>query len=379
MAGTFLLAYAASMLFIAAQVPGDGLPAGEVTLDDVLAAWQQREDEARTVQVEWMELQVTPIAGVQMPDAESQARLEAQGDMVKRSRNVMLLDGRRVRLTEDPSGESVDQNRQLIVFDGILGKGLIYRTVLDYPEGAISENQAPNRNLAKYIPLLVAFRLQDEHMRPFDASEYVLTDERVEIDDRACRVVEAREAPGPRGTGQVRKLYIDPGQDFVIRRMERVRDGVVRSRVDFSWAGDPSFGSLPTGWRLVSVKPDGSISSSIEGDVVDCQLDPPVSDADFQLEFPVGTRYFDSRDGTRRMLIVQAPNQPREFFPAEIQRGATQEDLLSTPPGQARLELNNTSSSTTWLVIGMNVLVLSVIGAWLGVRYLRGGRSTAPM
>jgi hypothetical protein len=71
------------------------------------------------------------------------------------------------------------------------------------------------------------------------------------------------------------------------------------SQLNVTYAHDPKFGHLPTGWKHQAFHGDGKLQVEVSASQVSHELNSPVKDEEFDLTFPPGTRVFDERTGQR--------------------------------------------------------------------------------
>lgn len=315
----------------------DAVHGAETTAQDVLDAWRNRERLAQTLQVTWKEEHRIFTESLQLPDSQFQA-VAARATNVRSTENSLLLHGRRVRITEkllSAQGSAAvgkPLRERVTVSDGITVRGLGYFEGLDHPQGGISEEPIPHRSEARYHALLVSYRPLDPQMRLFDPAHFVLTARNGIYDGRKCIIGEVTE-PGSLIT---RRLWIDPASDFFVVRLETLSKNVLTGRLDLSIEQHEDLGWVITGWTRHSMSTAGMLLGSTEAEVVKTTFQPEISDTEFEIEFPVGTRYFDHRVASKK-FIVQADDPAREVTTTEIVRGATQADLLATKTGEGAL------------------------------------------
>ena len=358
-------------MFVAAVCVFGGWPslaeaadAAPLRLQDVIQAWRLRQDNMLSVKLDWTESQVTDTEGLRLPDADLRAAMEKRGSLVRHTRNTVVLDGDRTRILEAPEYAEQEGDQRTMVFDGQTGKAIFLSPSLEYPQGGITNKPLLNKNIAKYFPVLLIFRITDEQLKPLKIDTLRLRNETEAIRGAECRMVETD------GSGLIRRIWFDPQRAFAILRCESIVEAKVRSRTDFFYPPDDRERLVPVGWKIQNFQADGSARTAILADVQKVVVDPPVTDSMFELEFPVGTRYFDHRLGGKT-LIVQADQKVREFYPEEISRGATQEDLLATPPGLAKRFESATLTWTSLLLWGNLIIVALALGLMFRSCFLR--------
>lgn len=309
------------LLFCSSTLPAeDGLPS------ECLDAWAARAEAFQTFRIVWDEESSSAgNGGVRFTLTDDGQVVETDDPGVpvaeRSTRFVLLWDGDRVRLEQtrrDPHGDDDDEPRMeaVAVNGGGVLKGLGRYRGQPYHQGSIGGGTEPfpSPSLLSFRPVLMQFRATDLRYMTFDPEFLILTGRTVREDDREYLVAELRSKQEPE---RITTLWIEPDRNYFIRRYEVIRGGVITVSVDITSAYDETSGRwLPSEWLLQTYSRDAVLRHTSIGKVVSCEVDPDVSDADFSLEFPAGTRYLEGS----RIFEVQSDGTSRELPPGELPR-----------------------------------------------------------
>jgi thiol-disulfide isomerase/thioredoxin len=288
-----------------------------------------------------------------LPDGRVEFEPESFG--VHETRYNLLFSGRKVRIQSSrdvasaPAADqqNADRKRQetVLVFDGSEARGITHHPDYEYPQGSVSNQQAPDPSGITYRPVLMTCRMLDPHLQPFSIDDYHIVDTAAELDGLDVWKLESRrKVSGGRSESvereSVETLWLDPQREFVVLRRERTVQGnsTPRSQMRISYIDDSEFGPVANAWSYARYASDGSTQSYLLGRMTRYEVDPPIDAGEFELEFPPGTRYLKHENaGSDRQFIVRNDKTHREITLEELRRGATQQELMSTEPGKAGL------------------------------------------
>jgi hypothetical protein len=292
----------------------DGLPA------ECRDAWSARAKAFQTFRITWDEESFAGNGAVRSVLTDDGQVVETDDPSVpvaaRSTRYVQLWDGDRVRLEQTrrdvQSGEGEPRMEGVAVNGGGIIKGLGRYRGQSHHQGSIGGSEPiPSPSILSYRPILVLFRATDPRYMTVDPDGVKLTRRTVRDDDGEYLVAELRTDAEP---GKITTLWIDADRDYFIRRYEVIRSGVMTVSLDITSAYDDTVGRcLPSEWLLQTYGRDAALRQTAIGKVISCDAAPDVSNADFNLEFPAGTRYQDNRLSGIRIFEVQPDGSSREI------------------------------------------------------------------
>ncbi len=330
----------------------------------VLSDWTARQARISTAQFAWHEVQENQGNPLTNSNALSNTSPALQPAGKIETENRFLFDGRRVRITErrinSPPRLSRSPRSRTIVFNGTTQRGLVEYDDLEYPQGGIADRQAPNPRITKYHPLLFLYRPLDESMRPYTWPPEAFRQIGPAADGLATIELELTIPKSKK------RINVDLNKGSFPLRIESYLESRLVSVTEIIPAYDSGAKEwFPSAWNHANYTASGSLVSSITASVTRHRFSPPVSDDLFELDFPVGTRYFDHRR-VGRTFIVQPEKRTREFLPSEIARGATQQHLLASeaPPVQTAGKEKSRHAFYLRLLCANALLLLGAFWLW---------------
>jgi len=344
-----------------------------VTVDQILGAWQQREARFRSGKFVWKEVKFIAKGGHVSPDAKGAFPAEA---VTHEYPQTLMFEGQKWRFSNDEPGVYSGSElyffsrHQESVWDGTLGKDLRSKypelDPFNYQGGVGASNPVPLK-LVNVKPLVAHYRPTTPHLVA-GLRRRSFIGRRGDIDISSCIVLEGSSGIDAK-TGVNRTIWLDPDRGFIVRRWATELRGKPLSQFDVLYVEHPTHGWLPSRWRYLAHSPEGRLRESIEGRVIEQQINVKMKPEDFQLEFPPGTLVGDgtSPEG-RQQYVICADGTTRRVFQEELNRGATLEDLYNSPPGQAALPRR--TSTWKYFTVGL-VVVLAVIVGVVVVREIR--------
>ncbi len=318
--------------------------AGELSLDDVRREWENREKGINSAWFIWDETEFarahTKHKRVQTPSTRP---LLLPTDDVTLERSVQLaISGHMMRYAYEgqvfnANKGGVRDKQYISVFDGTVSKNF-HRNIggeqEDYPlSGFVREESvhydSDNRNIS---PILIHIRPCSEEMGGVSLDAYKMGTTKATINGHTCLAVQPRTESKKRW-GET--YWVDPVCACIVRRIAYGQIGnppAYTIDIDYDRLDDREW--VPSGWKLI----DGDatrIISQISGRVKTVRLNENIANSEFRLQFPPGTAVVDNRTGER--LITKDHGQPRIVTNAELARGATYQELVSTETGKAAL------------------------------------------
>lgn len=314
-----------------------GLAQTDVRIEDVLKAWQERQERTKSLRVAWTEDftetkgSLTKLLGAQagkghVPPADVRFQNSAElvleeGKIRFRYRCKVWCESKQVYVDDDA----------LHVFDGKSGKKLTTGGTISYPFGIITtEKKSGDRTVPVLRPILVTYRPTHPDLSPYKGLPYVVTGSRAVVQNRICSEMEVRNRPG----ANIDRLWVDPGRGYTVTRVTNSENEKLTLKIDIQYRQDEVNGWVPQSWEIASYLSDGSLHRSIRARVTAIEINPTVSKRDFDIEWPVGT--YVSNENTGEDFIQKERGDIREV--AKSERALPYETLASTPgPGPRRL------------------------------------------
>lgn len=332
-----------------AQVP----EVGSVTLDQIVAEWRQRSNEARTVRIVFdvkdtnfygsPEMRLNPPRDLKYEDIEP---------YVTRQRVDFRFDTDRTRLTEfNADQKKVESDAS---YDGKVARTLLPETHdrgETYPYGmtrALERFQA----YPYQMPPIWFYRMTSPKFRGIEFEHCELTDRSGVIEGKNCVILLERPPEGRAGMRE-NEYWLAPELDFAVLRYVRKRLGKTIEQLDIDYRQDG--GDLePTGWRWTTIDPLGRPERESKCKVSRLETNLLLPDDEFSLVFPFGAvvRDLDQKES----YIVRADSERRVITDEE--KTAKYSQALNSESGMA---LKPKPASKTLLIVG--VIVLLVVGA----------------
>ena len=303
-------------------------------LAEIKKAWEERQASAPSFQFTWTtEKHRAPRADVAKNEGGRMGgRTSPPQDGALTFLNSFLIDRGRFRFVNrgsvwNPNIRGYGETETTVCFDGSIA-----RISTQCPDGEVQIGRirdAPElREYASAVAVLFAMRPQST-LLPLDLSHYALSDREGDVDGRPCLIL---QRVGGEPLAMWSEIWVDPAQEFVIRRI--INNGNrVRRQLDISYDRDSEERVLPTQWRDTSMTATGSLKTSTSA-VVSHTFSPEVQPSDFQFIFPVGTLVFDDRDSSGEQYIVLPKEEKRIVLDAEIDAGITEDVLRVTETGE---------------------------------------------
>jgi hypothetical protein len=228
-----------------------------------------------------------------------------------------------------------------------------------FPQGIVRDGASYNDvdNIV-FRPILLTYRGCEVSLRGIDLSRMDVVTTNANINGTPCWHL--RQTRG-RNTKLRESLWLNPLQDFVVvRYVEGVAENPF-AQVDIDYDVDSSGVPVPTSWNAALLASDGTILESYGIEVKDYQINHDIDSTQFHIDFPVGT-WVDDRQKGGQFLVQQ--DGPRPITPAELRRGVSYEELLSSETGEAGISQWKTSSRVLWTVSLVAAVVVVALVAW---------------
>ncbi len=300
-------------------------------LQEVIAAWNHRQDEIRTFHFSWSG---TQFAGKGHADA---AQLDMSAEPIPPKDTsfditmVFAVDEKgRVLLQYDGNTWSSEKNQYVPkttrdIFDGQLRKVFFPQGVKSFPNLHISNNTASDtaRDL-RAAAIRMVYRPFDTTMGVFDPSKLAITERKGVVENRQCLILSHTQDT------QEEMIWVDPSRSFLPLRHTIRRRGVIAEQTEISYREDPSNGWVPALWNNALLDKDGNTMKSWSGKVTQYQLNEPIPDSTFETDYPPGT--YVQNYVTRENYILREGGGRRPILPGEYKGDNYEEILNSEPP-----------------------------------------------
>ncbi len=380
-----LLARGTSLLAVCLRVAivswglADGIIHAAELEEEIVAVWTARERAIRSIHLEWhseVNYLWIPDHTYQSPGElalDASGRIRCLGDSFTVERDKRPLGQRSRRAIVEHSLRAKVQ-RSLYVFDGhrsvLLFPKLDEHYDVDYPVAFIGDRGKGVGPETRLLPLRLLYR-------PFDQDLGVCSPEAIRVQgtgvsagEQMCHVVIANNL----------EIWVTADADFLpVRAFIRHNVGdVVRSEHLVTYAQDAGEQFRPVAWTWIQFGSDGeTIVESRETTIDRISINQPLPDDLFQInEFENGTWVKDYAGGGQRYIVRDGrPN--RRVYAGEY-TGDNYEYLYNSEPPEHLVRHAEAaappSSSRSWLMIGVNVLlVLGIVAFFLRRRHRPSG------
>ena len=371
----------AGMLIAPFTVIGQGVHAAdapsarteEPTLERLLAAWTERQAQLQSVIVRWTEDHVdfeNSISRSHSPDRDE--RIPAEKSEYSGTYELKLsgqlsiyqYDGQQMRIRSAPEKSTYVPFKSLEAFDGHEGRSLRMITVDDeVPVGIIQrEDLNPDGRNAGHAPLAWFCRPMVMEMGGFDAGKLDLMSSRMERDGIECMVLLDESFSAHT------QVWVAPSLDYSVVGVA-VKAGKTSDRTTWeiwvSYDRNPEGLVVPKSWVFDAATSSGEKLWHISSTITDLQINVPIDEKEFRIEFPATTlvhdlkhdkKYLVDPEGSTRPLNPQATGRTYQQLRAASTRVPTD------PP-----------SNFTRIVLVLNVVAVSMIVGWM--LYLRRTRA----
>ena len=312
--------------------------AADPTIEDIQAAWRNRQAKLQSVRVQWNSVVVTPVGTHAGPLGGAGPTQDVAHDRSTQ----MLLDGDKLRYSwtgfewreqRDPPGfypqayvSASDGETSVALYRN--SEGSNSKTVhpvgfiLDGPEHPDARGNYHIETILLFArPLSPAFGFAGKPDRA--PSLYFSA-----LDGVRCAVITEQFGR------QFREIWIDPAKDCVIRRYVVYSTGKLSYEIEADYTAHPQVGWVPQAWRIHHWLTAGDRPHVFESaEVTSLEINPPIEASEFLPAFPAGTVVRDAR--TDIDFLVKSDGGKREITREERRRNATYEEILQTESGEA--------------------------------------------
>lgn len=337
-------------------------------IQTIIEALKTKEARVRTASIKWEEHatltkgSLFDPANFQRADANVMA-LPAH-DVTQRFDKTLMIDGDSMAYTIqgpgwDPVQSAFVTRRQKSSFNGSSSTIYWAPTERMYGVGTI-RTEKYNIDVADYhtTAVLLSFRTFHSAMGGLKASRMTLKDAMASIDSQACALVEEVSAR------TVRNLWLDPSQEYSIRRYSVSVDGKTRLQIDITNTKHASHGWIPTSWKIVRQKADGTLNESCTATVNEVSINRSIDKKEVDIIFPVGTRV---RDRTTNCEYIVREGGRKRIITVE-EAGAPYESLLTSDTGMAVPHSRSGWIYALMCLAAVGIVASSALFVWKHVR-----------
>lgn len=332
------------------------------TLDAVISAWEQREAAVRTFQLRWT-THHTDMAGsltARRGGSEPNGADFPPEDFTHTSTESLRFDGHRLRHEFEGgrwnfmAGGVLTAMKEVTLFDGKQVQQFQLPTNSDAPDaqGLIKQGYILDR---QELPVQDSLHAQPIFLflRPFDPIMNQVVREKLSVVSVEQQGSKGRLIVEQKRPGGMKTYWVAPALDFSVVRIEYKRmSGELMYQIDVEYSKDSDEIWVPRRWNIVTFGRAGAIAATDTCEVVACEVNRSLTDADFRLDFPEDTivvaegfQYYKSHNGELRPMAGDA------------------QDGVGT--------------STRWWILVLNVAVIFALIAILILRRARSRRTTA--
>jgi hypothetical protein len=274
----------------------------ETLLRNAQSATNRRQDRLSNVDVRFESTQTygagtmpASLNGLQGGSARTPAKTT-----VLKSTNRVVLDPKRFRYEDNHPVWTLPEKifarvEKIHIDDGqtLRTSTLDYSRALTTARGTINQSQHSNfLRLTEALPILLTSRGSSIFYSGNWLTEIKPTGRAHLISNVSCQ--EFIHSKGSLST----YYWLAPSQDFVIRRIVATA-GTKAARqwdIDYELAKDESGIWFPSTWRLSTYSRENELIYGLSGKVIECTLNRPSDDNDFDLQFHIGAAVYDNRD-----------------------------------------------------------------------------------
>jgi hypothetical protein len=331
---------------------------------EVKAAWKKREDQAKTLRIEWTSKNLTPKGSIDvtMPMLAmkgDKTKSRPQKDTTHEGKSQLVLDQMKARLQleqfvwHEPSLDFVVSHT-----DSAFDQKACTQSVRlgSSPSEIITVNKAnwvTGCDVTTW-PICMAFRgHQPEVMEGQDISKHQVARESTLNGRRVIEVIRERNE----NRGEIR-LWLDPSQDFsVIRHDEYARNGNLTFQITVQNIKHSLGIWIPSEWTTM-VYSGKVLIRRVQTTVRKVSFNDPVDPAEFELVPGTKAHVIDYTGEKTREYITREGKPNREILPSE--RGSDYVDLERTEKGElgTREDFGFLRRNWVYLLAGTGFLVV---------------------
>jgi hypothetical protein len=269
--------------------------------DEVLRAWQARQDKFKTLKFVWTEQQTRAVGWLPNARFPERDRLAIPALLVERTYSVsksLTVDGNKMRYSfeldrkEEPDGIRVKPSGNaradglgvrrnysyVSVFDGQTGKTSI-TSLIESPPPAVrpGTTNVDAQNLDTRA-ILMLVRPLDPVMGHLLVDRAVTNEARIFYKGRSTFMFEERHDP----SGWKTLLWVEPERDFLVSRYDVLFEQKLIAQIDIDYVQDAQWGWIPNKWQVTEMLADASRRVVAEATVSSYTINQPIAAGEFQ-------------------------------------------------------------------------------------------------
>lgn len=328
-----------------------------VSLDLIHHVWKSRQASVRSLKFDWVDQQYVTKGSISRL-AEIALRKKSEqsipsDDMVQEVKTFLSIDGDKMRYSFD--GPMWSESKQRFVPQQYIstydGKTSSYY----WPPGVREGNGAIlarkyNKDVSTFhvMPLLINYRLFNTSMTNHRLQEVIPTEEKGVVGDRLCLVMKEKSRLDRKS---LYLLWIDPERDFIVRRLEFLRNDELALRMDIDYSRDAQYGWVPNSWQTMRPSKEASMFESYKCTVTAYEFNSTLDPEDFEISFPPGARVYD--ENSDREYIVTEGGGQRLITDAEAR--LTYEQLVG--------------KKSKWITLTyINIIILTLVIIFIAIK-----------
>lgn len=351
--------------------------AKDYTLEEIHAAWRNRQDQVRSAHFRWVETHTIPRGsyGQKGPEFyppedtshEVESELFISGNMVRfewrglewreevkgfmQKACMRASDGKVSRSLFSSHIDDISEQLYPIVFV----KNQLYHEDVNNPQVEI-----PIFSVRALAPGIGCAGVLDRTITATSAPRIV----RKELNGSPQAVIEQQFGK------HVREVWVDPAKDFAISKYVLHLHGRRVYQIAASYKVDSHIGWVPAMWQIDRWIPTGSrtdvprADKGVSATLLTYEINPALNIQVFRPEPDPGTLVVDLR-GDGKEYLVKDDGVIRPIMESERDRAATYEELMSTDVGKAGLYRNRWTADIWWSIGIICVAILSGFVVWL--------------
>ena len=336
-------------------------PNSDALLEEVRAAWREREGAIRSLRVTWTNTTLTP-KGVLTEIFQARSRGQDLGpippaDTTHKESGSLAVAADNIKL-EMSGWQWSDGKAEFVPYRAeALFDGKVYTWLTEIQGERPSAVQlAATKGLqaveARVSPLVTAARGMSEAFMPDDLRLGAFTHaRRVTVGNRA--LVELIR-PRNESVGES-KMWVDPAQKFALAKRESYnRKGEIVSSlvVTQSRVPDVAVGWLPERWTSRVYSPAGKLFRETDAVAGDRQVNPTLEPSTFQASLKPGTNLVEGEGKDEKFAIIKDDGTKRVVLREELH--ATYDELNRTETG----DLAPGRMARRWRWVGLSIATI---------------------
>ncbi len=333
-------------------------------LSEIQKAAQIRCEAARTAKIVWNHKDTHYKGSFSImvgPPLIQEGDVQPPHDSTHEGSGTMLLNSNQARISRNSmtwhiSLKKFHNNRTESLIKDKQYSSLTHYGSDKWPRGRLSKDGWRNDAEILIWPILLALRGNDGSIVAGGGFQSYTSARRLVIEGTQC-IELTREKTEFQGES---KISCESRAGFPIRRIDSFQpDGKLASRIQIIANKSLNGVAFPSQWKITTFKNEIQLDSS-HVTVASIDLQPTLAEADFSLDFPIGTYITDTQEGTQTDFIVRQDGSHRLVKPEE--RGIDYQSLMDSNTGDfTRRMTGRLQNSTVLTWIGAGLLLMACV------------------